>query len=56
MMSELPDVIKNGDPEHTYAGCVNLSFAYVEGIMWVCLPTSVTDPMIQPLLLNSYFR
>jgi cysteine desulfurase len=24
-------VIRNGDPEHTYPGCVNLSFAYVEG-------------------------
>ncbi|XP_075153447.1 nfs1 cysteine desulfurase [Haematobia irritans] len=27
----LPNVIRNGDPEHTYAGCLNLSFAYVEG-------------------------
>ncbi|XP_041375593.1 cysteine desulfurase, mitochondrial-like [Gigantopelta aegis] len=26
-----PQVIQNGDPENTYAGCVNLSFAYVEG-------------------------
>jgi cysteine desulfurase len=24
-------VIRNGDPVHTYPGCVNLSFAYVEG-------------------------
>lgn len=30
-MEELPQVIRNGDPEHTYHGCVNLSFAYVEG-------------------------
>eukprot|EP00094_Tigriopus_californicus_P010999 TCALIF_10610-PA protein Name:"Similar to CG12264 Probable cysteine desulfurase, mitochondrial (Drosophila melanogaster)" AED:0.12 eAED:0.12 QI:0/0.8/0.66/1/1/1/6/73/410 len=29
--SSLPHVIFNGDPEHTYPGCVNLSFAYVEG-------------------------
>ncbi|XP_056294001.1 cysteine desulfurase, mitochondrial [Pseudoliparis swirei] len=29
--SELPDVIMNGDAEQRYAGCVNLSFAYVEG-------------------------
>ncbi|XP_789397.4 cysteine desulfurase, mitochondrial [Strongylocentrotus purpuratus] len=29
--SELPDVIRNGDPDETYPGCVNLSFAYVEG-------------------------
>ncbi|XP_013404050.1 cysteine desulfurase, mitochondrial [Lingula anatina] len=27
----LPDVIRNGDPEHMYPGCINLSFAYVEG-------------------------
>lgn len=26
-----PQVIRNGDPEMTYSGCVNLSFAYVEG-------------------------
>ncbi|KAM9757917.1 cysteine desulfurase [Menidia menidia] len=31
MMSEIPDVIMNGDPEQRYAGCINLSFAYVEG-------------------------
>lgn len=29
--SEIPDVIMNGDPEQRYPGCVNLSFAYVEG-------------------------
>lgn len=28
---QLTHVIRNGDPEHTYPGCVNLSFAYVEG-------------------------
>ncbi|KAF5285752.1 hypothetical protein FQR65_LT02280 [Abscondita terminalis] len=28
---KLPNVIRNGDPEQTYPGCVNLSFAYVEG-------------------------
>merc|ERR1719384_438622 len=27
----LPNVVFNGDPENTYAGCVNLSFAFVEG-------------------------
>merc|ERR1711935_127428 len=31
MTSALPNVIFNGDPEHTYSGCLNLSFAYVEG-------------------------
>ncbi|CAL8382881.1 unnamed protein product [Boreogadus saida] len=31
LTSELPDVILNGDHEERYAGCVNLSFAYVEG-------------------------
>ncbi|KAH9424218.1 cysteine desulfurase [Dermatophagoides pteronyssinus] len=29
--SEVTHVIRNGDPEMTYPGCVNLSFAYVEG-------------------------
>ncbi|XP_055376379.1 cysteine desulfurase, mitochondrial-like [Condylostylus longicornis] len=29
--SQLPQVIRNGDPKQTYSGCVNLSFAYVEG-------------------------
>lgn len=28
---ELPQVIRNGDPVHTYPGCLNLSFAFVEG-------------------------
>ncbi|KAK6623077.1 cysteine desulfurase [Polyplax serrata] len=27
----LPCVVRNGDPNATYPGCVNLSFAYVEG-------------------------
>lgn len=31
IMTELPHVIKNGDPNETYPGCINLSFAYVEG-------------------------
>ncbi|CAI5687123.1 unnamed protein product [Oreochromis niloticus] len=31
IMSEIPDVIMNGDPEQRYPGCINLSFAYVEG-------------------------
>ena len=31
IMSEVPQVIRNGDPKRTYPGCVNLSFAYVEG-------------------------
>ncbi|KAG5274446.1 hypothetical protein AALO_G00136400 [Alosa alosa] len=31
IMSEIPDVIMNGDAEHRYSGCINLSFAYVEG-------------------------
>ncbi|CAG2121633.1 unnamed protein product, partial [Medioppia subpectinata] len=29
--AELTKVIRNGDPDHSYPGCVNLSFAYVEG-------------------------
>lgn len=28
---KLTHVIRNGDPELTYPGCINLSFAYVEG-------------------------
>eukprot|EP00058_Branchiostoma_floridae_P026990 XP_002612481.1 hypothetical protein BRAFLDRAFT_75405 [Branchiostoma floridae] len=31
IMSALPQVVRNGDSEQTYPGCVNLSFAYVEG-------------------------
>lgn len=27
----LPNVIRNGDPEQSYQGCINLSFAFVEG-------------------------
>lgn len=27
----LTHVIRNGDPDHSYPGCVNLSFAFVEG-------------------------
>ena len=29
--SQLDEVVFNGDPENGYPGCVNLSFAYVEG-------------------------
>jgi hypothetical protein len=29
--SELTNVVRNGDPQHSYPGCINLSFAYVEG-------------------------
>lgn len=29
--SKLSHVIRNGDPIETYSGCINLSFAYVEG-------------------------
>uniref|UniRef100_A0A914VE86 cysteine desulfurase n=1 Tax=Plectus sambesii TaxID=2011161 RepID=A0A914VE86_9BILA len=29
--SNVEQIIRNGDPEKTYPGCVNLSFAYVEG-------------------------
>ncbi|GFH47969.1 hypothetical protein CTEN210_04445 [Chaetoceros tenuissimus] len=31
MKERIPDVIQNGDPEHRYVGCLNYSFAYVEG-------------------------
>ncbi|XP_063228533.1 cysteine desulfurase-like [Bacillus rossius redtenbacheri] len=31
IMSHLPDVVRNGDPDHSYPGCINLSFAYIEG-------------------------
>jgi len=31
IFKELDHVIFNGNPDHTYHGCVNLSFAYVEG-------------------------
>ncbi|XP_065827415.1 cysteine desulfurase-like [Oscarella lobularis] len=29
--SRIPDVVRNGDPDQTYEGCINFSFAYVEG-------------------------
>lgn len=29
--AKLPQVVRNGDPYHSYPGCVNLSFAFVEG-------------------------
>ncbi|KAJ8259197.1 hypothetical protein COCON_G00182090 [Conger conger] len=31
VMAAIPDVIMNGDREQRYPGCINLSFAYVEG-------------------------
>uniref|UniRef100_A0A8D0H873 Cysteine desulfurase n=1 Tax=Sphenodon punctatus TaxID=8508 RepID=A0A8D0H873_SPHPU len=31
IMTEIPDVVMNGDPEQRYPGCINLSFSYVEG-------------------------
>lgn len=31
IFDKLTHVIRNGDPHETYPGCVNLSFAYVEG-------------------------
>ncbi|XP_042872775.1 cysteine desulfurase, mitochondrial-like [Penaeus japonicus] len=31
IVSRVPNVIRNGDTENTYPGCVNLSFAFVEG-------------------------
>ncbi|XP_043946097.1 cysteine desulfurase, mitochondrial isoform X2 [Protopterus annectens] len=31
IMSDIPEVILNGDPVQRFPGCINLSFAYVEG-------------------------
>ncbi|XP_048464551.1 cysteine desulfurase, mitochondrial [Rhincodon typus] len=31
IMNAIPDVVMNGDAEQRYPGCINLSFAYVEG-------------------------
>lgn len=31
IFAKLTHVIRNGDPVHSYPGCINLSFAYVEG-------------------------
>ena len=30
-LSDVPHVVQNGDLDSRYPGCVNLSFAYVEG-------------------------
>jgi len=29
--TRIPEVVRNGDPDHNYFGCLNYSFAYVEG-------------------------
>lgn len=29
--SQISHVVRNGDPKQTYPGCVNMSFAYIEG-------------------------
>ena len=31
VMDDVPDVYLNGDREHRIPGCINLSFAYIEG-------------------------
>ncbi|KAM4034207.1 cysteine desulfurase [Anomaloglossus baeobatrachus] len=31
IINNVPEVVLNGDPEQRYPGCINLSFAYVEG-------------------------
>ncbi|KAJ1965654.1 cysteine desulfurase [Dipsacomyces acuminosporus] len=31
IQSRVSHVVRNGDPEHVYPGCVNLSFSFVEG-------------------------
>ena len=31
LQKSIPHVIRNGDPDHSYPGCLNLSFAYIEG-------------------------
>jgi cysteine desulfurase len=31
IQDRIPDVIRNGDPTYNYPGCLNYSFAYVEG-------------------------
>nr|CAG8599109.1 3947_t:CDS:2 [Entrophospora candida] len=31
IMSKVSHIIRNGDPESTYPGCVNLSFSFIEG-------------------------
>lgn len=31
IIDRIPEVAQNGDPEHNYPGCLNYSFAYVEG-------------------------
>lgn len=31
LKARIPEIVLNGDPEHRYPGCLNYSFAYVEG-------------------------
>ena len=45
--SQLDHVIRNGDPERTYPGCVNLSFAFVEGeSLLMALKVTLIAPVI----------
>lgn len=39
IFSALPHVVRNGDSIETYPGCINLSFAYVEGMYYFIIPT-----------------
>ena len=59
--SQLDHVIRNGDPERTYPGCVNLSFAFVEGesLLMALKVTLMIAPVnffySQHPLLNGYY-
>lgn len=33
IMDKITHIVRNGDPENSYPGCINLSFAYVEGLL-----------------------
>jgi cysteine desulfurase len=47
-LSDIPHIVQNGDAHSRYPGCVNLSFAYVEGeslLMALKVPTLRTPPM-----------
>ena len=44
-LADVPHIVQNGDPYSRYPGCVNLSFAYVEGES-LLMALKVLSPLI----------
>ncbi len=55
--SQLEYVVFNGDPDHTYPGCVNLSFAYVEGeSLLMALKVKFGQMVLLEIIFVTYFK